>query len=126
MGFLPPDDQRYLSEKGITFEEMEDGPRKGIVLRSYPLPAGRFDAPAVDVLILLPSGYPDIPPDMFHTMPWLRLKSKNRYPNRADQEVSFAGQKWQRWSRHNNEWRSGVDGIWTMLKRVDNALAVAA
>ena len=70
--------------------------------------------------------YPDVPPDMFHTMPWVKLTPDGRYPTAADQPVIFAGQQWQRWSRHNNEWRAGVDGIWTMLKRIDNALAVAA
>lgn len=126
MGFLPPDDRRYLTDKGLTFDEVEDGAQKGIILRSYPLPAGRFDAPAADILILLPAGYPDVPPDMFHTMPWVKLTPDGRYPRAADQPVTFAGQLWQRWSRHNNEWRAGVDGIWTMIKRIDNALAVAA
>ncbi len=126
MVFLPPDDRRYLSDKGVVFEEVEGGTQKGIILRNYPLPAGHFDAQVADILILLPAGYPDIPPDMFHTLPWVRLASNNQYPYRADQEVNFAGRKWQRWSRHNNEWRAGVDGIWTMLKRVDNALLVAA
>ena len=126
MGFLPPEDHRYLTDKGITFEEVEDGAQKGIILRNHTLPTGRFDALAADILILLPSGYSDVPPDMFHTMPWIKLMPDGRYPKAADQPVPFAGQQWQRWSRHNNEWRAGVDGIWTMLKRIDNALAVAA
>ena len=79
-----------------------------------------------DVLIIIPSGYPDNRTDMFHLIPWVKLKNGNKYPNRADQAVIFNGQKWQRWSRHNNEWRAGIDGIWTMLKRVEHALLVAA
>jgi hypothetical protein len=126
MVFLPPDDRRYLTDKGVVFEEVEGDGQKGIILRNYPLPAGHFDIQVADILILLPAGYPDIPPDMFHTLPWVRLASNNQYPNRADQKVEFADQTWQRWSRHNKEWRAGVDGIWTMLKRVDNALLVAA
>ena len=59
-------------------------------------------------------------------MPWLRLVPANRYPNTADQPFPFGGQNWQRWSRHNDAWRPGVDGIWTMVKRVETALAVAA
>ena len=126
MSFLPPDDRRYLTDKGIAFEEIENGAQKAIILQDYPLPAGQYDAPVADILILLPSGYPDVPPDMFHTMPWVKLTPGGRYPKAADQAVDFAGRKWQRWSRHNKEWRAGVDGIWTMLKRIENALALAA
>ena len=126
MAVLPSKCRRYLTERGIAFEEVEHGGAKAVILRAFALPPGRFDAPAADILILLPAGYPDNPPDMFHAMPWLRLVSPNRYPKAADQSVSFAGQSWQRWSRHNNAWRVGVDGIWTMLKRIETALKEAA
>ena len=126
MGFLPPEDRRYLDNKGINFEEIEDAHQKGVVLRDYPLPIGRFDAEVVDILILLPPGYPDMKPDMFHTLPWERLASSNQYPCRADHPILFAGQQWQRWSRHNSQWRAGIDGIHTMLKRIEHALQVAA
>jgi len=63
---------------------------------------------------------------MFYTVPWVKLMGKNVLPPCADQPHFFAGQTWQRWSRHNNEWRPGIDGIWSMLKRVDHALEVAA
>lgn len=126
MGFLPPDDRNYLTSKGIAFEEVEDGLQKGIILRGHQLPLGRFDSTSADILIMLPAGYPDVAPDMFYTMPWVKLVPEGRYPRAADQSVTFAGQNWQRWSRHNQEWRGGVDGIWTMLKRIENALAVAA
>ncbi len=126
MAVLPIKCRRYLKERGIAFEEVDEGGQKALILRAYALPPGHFDAPAADILILLPSGYPDNPPDMFHARPWLRLVDGNRYPKAADQPVSFRGESWQRWSRHNNDWRPGVDGIWTMLKRVETALKVAA
>jgi hypothetical protein len=126
MTFLPPTDLEYLRAKCVTFEEHVDGGRKGIVLKNYPLPPGMFDSTAADILILLPPGYPDAPPDMFHLMPWVKLVGKNKFPNAADQPVDFAGKRWQRWSRHNNDWRPGVDGIWTMLKRIQDALEKAA
>lgn len=126
MSVLPMKCRRYLTERDITFEEIEDGGKKAVILRGISLPPGRFDTSVADILILLPGGYPDNPPDMFHALPWLRLVPSNQYPNAADQPVNFSGQKWQRWSRHNNTWRPGVDGIWTMLKRVETALKVAA
>lgn len=126
MSFLPATDAEYLTSKGIPFEEINDAGRKGIVLKQRPLPIGRYDADTADILILLPAGYPDCPPDMFHLLPWVRLLNGNRYPNAADQPVDFDGKSWQRWSRHNNEWRPGIDGIWTMIKRIETAIQVAA
>lgn len=126
MSFLPPNDRQYLENKGLTFEEIVDASQKGVILREFKLPPGRFDTEQADILILLPSGYPDVPPDMFYLLPWVKLVQGAKYPKAADQAHPFNGQKWQRWSRHNNEWRPGTDGIWTMLKRIENALEVAA
>lgn len=122
---LPMKCRRYLLERCLAFAEMEDGGQKAIVLQGFELPAGRFDTVNADILILLPASYPDSAPDMFHTMPWVRLVASNQYPHAADQPVSFGGLSWQRWSRHNNAWRPGIDGIWTMIKRVEAAMKVA-
>lgn len=126
MSFLPGRDREYLVSKGIEHEEYEEGGQKGVILKARPLPDGRFDVKQADVLILLPSGYPDSPPDMFYLLPWVKLVNGGRYPSKADNAFSFKGQSWQRWSRHNKEWRPGADGIWTMIKRVEFALQEAA
>lgn len=63
---------------------------------------------------------------MFYCLPWLKLRATNSYPRAADQQHTFRGQIWQRWSRHNNTWRPGIDGINTMVKRIERALAEAA
>lgn len=118
---LPKADLRYLEEHGIAFEEVSDGERKGIVFKGCALPE-TLDAAAADILVILPSSYSDAGPDMFHTDPWVKLRASGKYPEAADQAVDFVGRRWQRWSRHNNEWRAGVDGIWTMLRRIDAAL----
>ena len=124
--FLPSADRRYLANQGVVYTEVSEGGQRGVVLRGRPLPTGRFDVTQADVLVLLPPGYPDIAPDMFYLVPWVRLTTTQGYPRLADQPLAFGGQTWQRWSRHNSEWRPGVDGIWTMLKRVEHALEVAA
>lgn len=126
MTVLPSQCRRYLDKRGVLFDEVEEDGHKAVVLKQFGLPTGRFDAPSADILILLPSGYSDSPPDMFYVIPWLKLMLSNRYPVRADQPFDFHGYRWQRWSRHNNEWRPGVDGIWTMLKRIETALESAA
>lgn len=123
---LPMKCRRYLTERGIMFDEIEENGQKAVLLRSFSLPQGRFDTTAANILIFLPSGYPDTPPDMFYALPWLRLISSNKYPKAADNPITFNGQIWQRWSRHNNAWRPGIDGIWTMLKRIETALQEAA
>ena len=126
MTFLPERDRQYLSDRGFSWEEVVDGVTKGIILQNFDLPVGRFSVPTANILIVLPALYPDVAPDMFYLMPWLQLISSGRFPRATEAAFAFQGQSWQRWSRHNNEWRHGTDGIWTMLKRVENALEVAA
>ena len=125
MSVLPSADREYLLDKGLFFEEHALGDQKALILKAVALPSGRYDQSTTDVLILLPSGYPDVRPDMFHTLPWIKLVPENRYPKAADQPVSFNGQSWQRWSRHSEEWRPGRDGIRTFIKRIEHALEVA-
>lgn len=125
MAILPIKDRRYLLQREIIFQEVES-PQKAVILKNYHLPYNRFDASVADLLIILPAAYPDCAPDMFYALPWLRLVSSNSYPKAADYPLEFEGKSWQRWSRHNDAWRPGVDGIWTMIKRVESALEVAA
>ena len=125
MVFLPRKCQQYLAQRGLAYDQQEDGAQKAVILRGFKLPEGKYDALQADILIMLPASYPDSAPDMFYAMPWLRLSTTNAYPRAADYPVGFNGVSWQRWSRHSSEWRSGVDGIWTMLKRIEEALEVA-
>ena len=125
-GGLPRRDAAYLAENEIAYEERASGGHIGLVFTGVSLPQGVFDAETADILILLPPGYPDTPPDMFYCNPWLRLSGLQRFPKCADYAHDFDGLSWQRWSRHNNNWRAGKDGIWTMIKRVECALREAA
>lgn len=123
---LPQMDQRYLGDQGLDPEPVNEGDQKGIVFRAFRLPEGKFDHDQTDVLIVLPSSYPDVAPDMFFCYPWIKLAGAASWPKKADQTLQFAGRGWQRWSRHNNDWRAGVDGIHTMLRRIDAALRDAS
>ncbi len=122
---LPEMDQRYLSDHGIDAELASEGPHIGVVLKQMCLPAGKFNHPSTDILVILPPGYPDVAPDMFFCDPWLTLISIGRYPTCADVPHPFVGRNWQRWSRHNASWRPGIDGLHTMIKRIECALAEA-
>ena len=122
---LPEADQRYLDSHGIAIEMVSDGTHTGVVFKQMSAPAGKFNHAVADVLVILPPGYPDVAPDMFFCDPWLTLQSSGHYPNRADQPHAFHGRNWQRWSRHNPSWRPGIDGLHTMIKRIEHALAEA-
>lgn len=125
MSFLPTRDQEYLVKRGYAFDEIEDGGQKALVFRGIPLPVGRYDAPAVDVLVYLPPGFPDVGPDMFFTLPWIRLIPEGCLPKAADNSQIFQGNSWQRWSRHASDWRAGRDGIHAVMQRILNAIEVA-
>lgn len=127
MGLLPEKDGEYLANKAISFEEVAEGNHQGLILTKRPLPIDRYSESMVDVFLPLPSGYPDVAPDMFYVFPWVKLKPENQYPKAANQPFSLKGKSWQRWSRHPdaNDWRLGIDGIWTAIKRVEHAFEVA-
>ncbi|RML51969.1 hypothetical protein ALQ94_01441 [Pseudomonas amygdali pv. morsprunorum] len=122
---LPEADQRYLQRHGIPVQVVCEGPHTGVVLQQVQLPENKFDHPAADILVILPPGYPDVAPDMFFCDPWLKLVTVGRYATCADQPHVFSGRNWQRWSRHNSAWRPGVDGLHTMIKRIEHALMEA-
>ena len=122
---LPSKDQTYLSDHGYEFEVVMEGGATGIILTALALPEGKFDHETADVLILLPRGYPDCSPDMFYVSPKLTLAGTGQVPKACKKEHHFAGRVWQRWSRHNNAWRPGVDGLQTMVARVRTALMEA-
>lgn len=121
-GALPERDSTYLAERGIRAEIIEQAGQQAVLLRDYPLPPGKYDAARADVLVLLPSSYPDSGPDMFYTLPWLRLRATGGYAPQADVPHAFGGATYQRWSRHSTLWRPGVDGIRSVLLRIDAAL----
>lgn len=123
---LPSLDRKYLEEHQIEHELVTSEGTAGVILRNMPLPPGKFDQTVVDVLVHLPPGYPDVCPDMFYLLPWAKLVTTGAYPRAADQALTFNGKNWQRWSRHSQEWRPGVDGIHTMIARMRQAVEVAA
>ncbi|AFO92754.1 hypothetical protein D1822_15270 [Phaeobacter inhibens] len=122
---LPSKDQIYLSGRGYEFEVVTECGNTGIILKNQSLPEGKFNYTVADILILLPKGYPDCPPDMFYVAPKLTLAGTGQVPKACTVEHRFVGRVWQRWSRHNNAWRLGVDGLQTMVARVQTALAEA-
>lgn len=120
-------DRTFLKSKGLQFREVNDGPKVGLIIDNFPVkPDEKFDCEASSLLIILPSGYPDVPPDMFYFDPPIKLKASNGYPAQADLIEAHFQTNWQRWSRHapTSDWRSGKDGIQSYLQRVVTALNI--
>jgi hypothetical protein len=125
LGLLPERDRKYLEARGLSARLVTETGHTAVLIERFPLPPDKFDHAETDLLILLPGGYPDCPPDMFYCDPWLKLSCAGKFPTAADVPHSFAGRAWQRWSRHNAAWRPGIDGLQTMVLRVERALEEA-
>jgi hypothetical protein len=127
MSFLPDFDRDYLKEKDINYVEIQSSGHKGIILSDFGLPLGKYDRNKSDLLILLPKGYPDISPDMFYLFPEVLLMPERKIAKAANVKFNFDNKEWQRWSRHfpKNNWRPGIDGIHTYIKKVETALREA-
>jgi len=124
-GLLRPRDQAYLAAKGYDWSVTVETQMVCIVIAGYQLPPG-LQPDAVDLLLRLPAGFPDIAPDMF----WCDPPVINGGQVIAATEVreQHLGRTWQRWSRHlaAGQWRPGVDDLATFLTVVRRCLDEAA
>lgn len=117
---LPELDDDFLTAKGFNFEVKEEGGFLHLVLHAYPMP-GAYKPGVVDLLLRLPAGYPNAKPDMFWTRPNVTLAS-GAIPTTANVQETYLGLPWQRWSRHGNGWRPGVDGLRSFLATIRREL----
>ena len=119
---LPAADITYLSGLGVEHQIEAEAGMTCVVLRKWPLPAG-FNHSAVDVLVRLSQGYPDIAPDMWWFSPPVHTPGGVPLPN-TDVFQDYLGRQWQRWSRHltPGQWQSGVDGLENYFTLIRNEL----
>ena len=112
---LPQSDIAYLTERGVAHKIATESGMTCVVMPQWPLPSG-LDRDAVDLLVRLSAGYPDIPPDMWWFSPPVHLANGEALPATNVVETHL-GRRWQRWSRHfrNGQWQSGVDGLESFL-----------
>ena len=112
---LPQSDIAYLTERGVAHKIATESGMTCVVMPQWPLPSG-LDRDAVDLLVRLSAGYPDIPPDMWWFSPPVHLANGEALPATNVVET-YLGRRWQRWSRHfrNGQWQSGVDGLESFL-----------
>lgn len=113
---LPDPDIEYLSSKGYTFDVSQQGSDVHIIIQDYAFPEAYHPRQA-SLLIIIPAGYPNAKPDMFWTNPDIRMINGS-WPKSSEVHQDFQGMNWQRWSRHLNNWRSGVDNLKTYMASV--------
>jgi hypothetical protein len=119
---LPEADRDYLSASGYDFTVERVGENVHVVLKDFALP--RYNPQSADLLVIVPSGYPNVKLDMFWTYPDVSLPAGG-FPFKGDVHEAFGQRKWQRWSRHiaDGKWRPGTDNLKTYMATVKTELA---
>ena len=119
ISLLPEIDAEFLQEKGFENEIIQVGGEVRVVLHDFSLPE-QYTPRSANLMLRLPSGYPNANPDMFWTNPVVKLTTGS-YPLNAEY-LDPTADGWQRWSRHDQSWRGGVDNLRTKLASVRREL----
>ena len=77
--------------------------------KDFPLPSG-WDRGSTDILVLIPPGYPETPPDNFYVPNGLRLQS-NAVPGNFAEGQEVLGASWAQFSYHAETWTPTHD-LW--------------
>jgi hypothetical protein len=136
MSFLPEEDQEYLCENGIQYQELVENMPDGKVRRGLRFPAFSFSGDlrtmnggslvkvnACDLLVIIPDGYATTKLDSFYTIPKLK-RADGRDPQNATVDSALFEKTWQFWSRHleDKDWRVGIDGLRTFISYIRGEL----
>jgi hypothetical protein len=121
---LRPADQAYLDEHFVWDATVEGG-MVCVTIAGYSLAAGLTPA-ATTLLVRLPSGFPDVAPDMF----WLAepaTRSDGTIIPATDVSEPHLARTWQRWSRHiAGQWRPGTDDLRSYMAYIRSCVQKAA
>ncbi|MBI5851766.1 MAG: hypothetical protein HZB39_12180 [Planctomycetes bacterium] len=119
---LPEADALYLATRGLLHEIATESNMTCIVFRNWQLPPG-YDRASADLLIRLPGGYPDVPPDMWWIHPGIKL-ANGQVIQATEVVETHLGRSWQRWSRHfqPGQWKPGIDGVESFLALIGREL----
>jgi len=119
-------DKQHLVEAGLRFSTYPHGEGEILVIESCELPAG-YDPATVDLLIEVPSTYPDGKLDMWWVFPHVVFARTQQEPVNTQVRQEFAAyapeptRQWQRFSRHP-EWRAGVDDLRSFLRSLRSTM----
>lgn len=110
-------DKAFLEQLGLDHEVVSEGQMFSLIIRGFRLPDG-YEPAVVDLLLRLPSGFPDAAPDMWWTAPAVSYVGGGT-PPATEVRQEFVGRTWQRWSRHLAiAWRPGIDNLQTYLRLI--------
>jgi hypothetical protein len=117
-------DKEYLDQLGLLYDIIVEGGFVCVVIKGWPLPDG-YVPDAVDLLLRLPPGFPDAPPDMYWCDPPVRLAASGTFPPAAEQMENYLGRTWQRFSRHltAGAWHPGRDNLASYVALIRRGLA---
>ena len=136
MSFLPEEDQEFLGENGIQYQELTENTPDGKVRRGVLFPAFSFSGnlrtmnggslarvDGCDLLVLISDGYATTKLDSFYTIPKLK-RADGQDPQNATVDSALFGKTWQFWSRHldDRDWRVGIDGLQTFINYIRGEL----
>jgi hypothetical protein len=117
---IPEADRDFLEGKEYVYEIIPGNGCIYLKLKNFDFPAG-YTPQKADLLVIIPSGYPNAALDMFRTSPDVKLINNN-WPQTAQSRDIHMGINWQVWSRHFI-WRVGVDSLRTYLTAVKKELS---
>jgi len=114
-------EEEQLAGRGLTWETVIENNTRWIIFHQYPIPEG-YNYRVVNAALIIPPSYPDEQIDMVYFFPALALT--NGKPIGALSPCQLDGNQYQRWSRHRkqDEWRPGLDNVYTHLLQVDSWL----
>ena len=110
---LEHDDVQALNAAAESWERTDEpNGWVNLVLHGYTLPTGLLPS-SIDLLLRLPSQFPDAAPDMFWAIPEVTQARTGTFPRNTEVHEPYLGRTWQRFSRHlaPGAWQAGVDGL---------------
>lgn len=123
---LPADELKHLEDLGLDYSVEEERGMVCVVVSDFALPSG-YNRELTDLLLRLPKGFPDIPPDMWWMAPEV-LYLDGGTPPATELREEYLGSVWQRWSRHfgTTPWRPGRDSLRSYLQLIRTDLEKGA
>ncbi len=126
--YLPEKDRDYLDNLGLKYETLKSNGRQFVIIYDYFVNQDYYKIEKggdnVDVLLLIPSGYPNSQIDMASFYPHLQRVDKKPIPN-IHHFYNVKHRKWQTWSRHRSGlavWDPEIDFIGTHMEYVESFL----
>lgn len=90
---------------------IEHGPGIDWLLFSgFPLPPG-WNRESIDLLLLVPAGYPEVPPDNFYAENGLRTAADTLPDSYKENNIEVNGRRWARFSYHAGRWAPLADPV---------------